>query len=186
MTLATSTPTAETSRGTSLPWLAPIAWGAGLVIAAMGASAIIADGSGVPDRALGLGLLTLGVLSLVWGALSLAHGRIVTPRIALGAIVVALISIGALLPSSGGRASLIAAAIAVALLVVSAALIGAARRYGASSGPAAAAGSVRILPLLISAALVAIVVTPALGAVQDAALLRSDGTVVVVDPHQGH
>ena len=43
-----------------------------------------------------------------------------------------------------------------------------------------------MVPLLIAAAIVAVVATPALGTVQDAALQRDDGTVIVVDPHEGH
>ena len=131
----------------------------------------------------------LGLAALVWGAACLSRGRIVTPRVALAGVAL----VGALLAATDGRASALAGAIAVAMLVSTAAIVAAARRHprgAAAARTASAATRASIAPGLLStiaaAALVALVVTPALGAVQDAALLRDDGTTVVVDPHGGH
>jgi hypothetical protein len=42
-----------------------------------------------------------------------------------------------------------------------------------------------VVGLLVAAAVIAVVVTPALGATQNAVLLRDDGTVPVIS-HEGH
>lgn len=181
MTLTVTAPTAGTSASLFRSWAPPLAWGAGLVLAGVGAAAIVGDATSPVARGIGLVLVTLGLAALAWGAASLAQGRIVTPRAALAGVIAALVSVGAVLAATNGRASLIGAAVAVSLLLVTAGMVSAERRH-----PAPPSASVRIIPLMMAAALVAVVATPALGAVQDAALLRGDGTVVVVDPHQGH
>lgn len=162
-------------------WTPPLAWGAALIVTAVGAAAIVADDATPLARSTGALLVTLGVAGLGWGAASLARGRTVAPRGALAGIITAIVSLALALATTGGRASLIGVTAAAALLLVTAMLVGAQRRH-----PAPPADSVRMIPLLLAAALVAVVVTPALGAVQDAALLRDDGTIVVVDPHHGH
>ncbi len=165
----------------SLPWLAPLSWGAGLVLAALGASAIIAGAPAFPPIAVGVALVALGVVALVWGGACLTRGRILAPQAALTGVLAALLSIAAVVLVTGGRASIVGAAVAVALLLVVAALSAAQLRR-----PTGAARSVPMIPLLIAATLIALTVTPTLGAVQDSALLRDDGTVVVIDPHEGH
>jgi len=162
-------------------WTPPLAWGAALIVAGIGAATLIADASTPLARVTGALLVLLGLTGLGWGAVSLARGGAVAPRVALAGILASIVSLGVALVATHGRASLIGAAAATALLLVTATLVSAERRH-----PSAPASSVRMIPLLLAAALVAIVVTPALGAVQDAALLQDDGTVIVVDPHQGH
>ncbi len=181
MTLTATAPTTGTSASLFRSWAPPLAWGAGLVLAGMGAATMVGDASSPLARGIGLILVALGLAALVWGAASLAQGCIVTPRAALGGVIGALVSLAAVLAATNGRASLIGAAVAVLLLLVTASMVAAERRH-----PAPPSASVRVIPLMMAAALVAVVATPALGAVQDAALLRDDGTVVVVDPHQGH
>lgn len=161
--------------------LAPIAWGASLVLAAMGASAIVAGASGALPFAVGALLVALGLAGLAWGAAVLARGRVVVPRLAIGAVLGAIVAVGADLAVTAGRASPIGAAVALSLLLATAAMVAAERRR-----PAPASASVRVVPLLLVAAIIAVVATPALGAVQSAALTRDDGTVIEFDPHQGH
>lgn len=182
MTTVTARSRAADSGGILLPWTIPSAWGAGLILAGMGAAAFVAAiEEPAVARVVGVTMVALGLLALAWGAASLHRGRIVAPRAAIAASVAALAGLGALLVATSGRASVIGAAVATVLLTVTALLVVASRRHGA-----APAASVRMLPLLLAAVLIAVVVTPALGAVQDAALVRDDGTLVVVDPHQGH
>ena len=123
--------------------------------------------------------MSLGVAALIWGGACLAHGRVLAPRIAIAGIVIALVDLAAMLATTDGRASIVGAASAGALLLVCAALCALeSRRRDAPSG-------VRIVPLLLAASLVAVLGTPALGAVQDAATIRDDGTVPVIS-HHGH
>lgn len=162
-------------------WIPPLAWGAGLILAGMGASAIVADASTALARGMGVLFVAMGIAALVWGGASLSRGRVVAPRAALAVSLGAVVGLAALFVATDGRASLLGGAAALLLLLGTSMMVAVERRAAA---PASA--SVRILPMLVAAALVAIVATPALGAVQDAALVRDDGTVIVVDPHQGH
>ncbi|MBN9178204.1 MAG: hypothetical protein J0I43_12670 [Microbacterium sp.] len=178
MSAAAGAVAAERSASWRRSWLAPAAWGAGLILAGMGAASIV---TGALDaRIAGFAGVSLGVAALIWGGACLARGRIVAPRIAIAGMIAALVDLGALLATTGGRASVVAAASAGALLLACAALSGVESRRRAAPSP------VRIVPLLLAATLVAALGTPALGAVQDAATLRSDGTVPVIDPHHGH
>lgn len=162
-------------------WIVPLAWGAGLISIGMGAAAVTAASSSVWGRGIGIVLATAGAAWLAWGAAALAAGRLPIPRTAAASTLVTVIGVAALLAATGGRASVLAAAVAIVLLLLVAVMTIAAARRGPS-----APGAIRTVPLLLAAAIVAVVATPALGAVQDAALLRTDGTVIVVDPHAGH
>ena len=156
------------------------AWGAALILSAQGAAAVVAASSPPFARVLGVALVATGIAGLAWGAITLSCGRVVVVRTAFAALVASIVGVGAVMAATGGRASMVAGPVAVGLLLVTAALVAADRRRGS------APGSTSVGALLLAAAVVAVVTTPALGAVQDAALLRDDGTVVVVDPHHGH
>lgn len=178
-----STPSrAAAAPGSALrAWTVPLAWGAGLVSIGMGAAAITGEASSGAARGSGVVLAVAGLLWLAWGAAALSAGRLLLPRTAAASTLVTVFGVAALVVLTGGRASILAAAVAVVLLLAAAVMIIAdARRR------VAPADAIRTVPLLLAAALVAVVATPALGAVQDAALVRPDGTVMVVDPHAGH
>ncbi|GAA1636189.1 hypothetical protein [Microbacterium flavum] len=179
---AVTATTAPASRSAAIrrTGLAPAAWGAALILAGMGAAVIVSSQSGVPARAVGGLAVALGVAGIVWAGWCLSRGTVLAPRTALGGIMVSLGCVAALLATTGGRASIIAAAVVVALLLASAILTAGEMRHRA------APTGVRMAPLLIAATLVTLLATPALGAVQDAATVRSDGTIPVIDPHQGH
>ena len=162
-------------------WTVPLAWGAGLVSIGMGAAAITGEASSGAARGSGVVLAVAGLLWLAWGAAAIFAGHCAGLDRAGIATLVTVFGVAALVVLTGGRASILAAAVAVVLLLTAAVMIitDARRRV-------ATAGAIRTVPLLLAAALVAVVATPALGAVQDAALVRPDGTVMVVDPHAGH
>lgn len=177
MSGAAGADTAQRSAAWRRSWLAPAGWGAGLIIAGIGAASVVTGP--LEARFAGFVGVSLGVAALIWGGACLAHGRVLAPRIAIAGIVIALVDLAAMLATTDGRASIVGAASAGALLLVCAALCTLeSRRRDAPSG-------VRIVPLLLAAALVAVLGTPALGAVQDAATIRDDGTVPVIS-HHGH
>jgi len=59
------------------------------------------------------------------------------------------------------------------------------RRTARDSRAPRTAQPMSVVGLLVAAAVIAVVVTPALGATQNAVLLRDDGTVPVIS-HEGH
>jgi hypothetical protein len=165
-------------------WPSVAAWGAGLIQAALGAGAIMSPGSGVPARAVGFALVTLGLVTLVWGGANLAQSRLIAARVALSGVVAGVLAMFALLALSPARTSVYAVAAGTLLLLVVAAFCARVVRRGADRPRDA--GELRgILGLLLAAAVVALIVTPALGATQDALLLRDDGTLPAVT-HDGH
>ena len=177
MSGAAGADTAQRSAARRRSWLAPASWGAGLIIASIGAASIVTGP--LHARIAGVVGVSLGVAALIWGGACLARGHVIASRVAIAGIVVALIDLAAMLATTGGHASVIGAASASTLLLVCAVLCTLeSRRRDAPSG-------VRIVPLLLAAALVAVLGTPALGAVQDAATIRDDGTVPVIS-HHGH
>lgn len=161
-------------------WATPLAWGGGLVLAGMGGAGIV-RASTAATLASGVLLVALGVGAVAWGAVSLARGRLVAPRTATAGVVIAIIAVAANVALQPARSSVLGAVAALALLVATATLVARERRH-----PSAPTRSAAVLPLIAAAALVAVVATPALGAVQDAASVRDDGSLVVVDPHGGH
>ncbi|CAH0238403.1 hypothetical protein [Microbacterium sp. Bi128] len=167
-------------------WPSVSAWGAGLIVASLGAGAIVGPGSGVASRGLGAGLVVLGVASLVWGGAVLALGRLVAPRAALAGVLIALVATSALMFVLPAHTSVLAVAAAMLLLVV---VGGAAavhlRRRGRSADSPRTAQPMSVVGLLVAASVIAVVVTPALGAAQNAVLLRDDGSVPVIS-HEGH
>ena len=164
-------------------WPSVSAWGAGLILAALGAGAIVGPSSGAASRGLGAGLVVLGVGALVWGGAVLALGRLIAPRTTLGAVLAGIVLAAALMFVLPAHTSVIAiAAAALLLIVVGASVAGRVRRADTASRTAQ---PMSVIGLLLAASIIAVVVTPALGATQDAVLIRDDGTVPVIT-HEGH
>lgn len=159
------------------PWPAALAWGAALVLTALGAGAVVLPDATSASRIIGVGAVALGVAGLGWGVAALRAGRLLTPRSITASALVAMLAATALLASEPAHTSIVGVAVCVAL--------------SAALGACGAAAMRRTVPaqhlhvgqLLAAAALIAILVTPALGAVQDGILLRDDGTVPVVPHH---
>ncbi|WP_150957956.1 hypothetical protein [Microbacterium testaceum] len=167
-------------------WPSVSAWGAGLIAAALGAGAIIRPDSGAVASGLGIGMVILGLASLTWGAAALSAGRLVVPRAALAGALVTFALTAALMFAAPAHTSILGVAAASALLVI----VGATcavhlRRLGRDSTSTRTAQPMSVVGLLVAAAVIAVVVTPALGATQNAVLLRDDGTVPVIS-HEGH
>ncbi len=164
-------------RGRAPWWPVPTAWGAGLIAAALGAAAITLPGAAPALRGVGAALVLVGIAALAWGVAILARGRFVAARSAIAGSLMGMLGVVALLALNPARTGLYAAAACIALLVVTA--LGAAtatRRGGRAVKPP-------MWGLIGAAAVIALVATPALGSAQDAALVRDDGTVVVVPDH---
>ncbi len=166
-------------------WPSVSAWGAGLIVAALGAGAIVRSDSGAPATGLGIGMVVLGLASLAWGAAALSTGRLVVPRMTLAGALIALLATTALMFIAPAHTSIIAAAAASVLLVVVGATVAVHLRRRRSTSSPRTAQPMSVTGLLVAAAVIAVLVTPALGATQDAVLLRDDGTVPVVT-HEGH
>ncbi|WES64667.1 hypothetical protein P0L94_01025 [Microbacter sp. GSS18] len=167
--------------GLAPSWPAPASWGAGLVAAAVGAAAA----TGVPDatlgaRGVGVALVLLGVAAIAWGAALLVRGRVPLPRTATASALVGVLLLATLLLLEPIRTSVYAVALGGALLVATALGITRATRRSRTTAP------LRMPVLLAAAALLAVTVTPALGATQDAVLRQDDGSVVSVPAHEGH
>lgn len=161
-------------------WPAVGAWGAGLVHAALGAAAVVAPGATTPARALGIALVILGLAAIGWGVMTLRAERMLAPRIVVVTAVAAVVADGILLLLAPARTSIIGVAVATLLAVAVAVPAAAAARRGQSTTRAAG-----VWGIVLAAAVIAVVVTPALGAVQDAVLLRDDGTLPAIT-HDGH
>lgn len=167
-------------------WPSAAAWGAGLIMAALGAGAIIGPDSGTAVRGLGVGLVGLGLAALAWGGATLSAGRLTVPRVALTGVLVGLVAVAAVMFAVPARTSVLAVGAAWALLVVVGASVAVHLRRVRPGGEASPAGRpISVLGLLVAAAVVAVVVTPALNATQSAILLRDDGTVPEIT-HDGH
>ncbi|MFG6446278.1 hypothetical protein ACFXP7_13270 [Microbacterium sp. P06] len=193
MTIHANTPTAVTAprvdtavgrSGFTGSWPSVAAWGAGLIQVALGAAAIVGEGSGVPARAVGIALASLGLAFLVWGGANLVTSRLVAAPLALAAAMAGVLAMFGLLALAPARTSIFAVAAGTLLLVVVGATCAIVVRRGADKPRDV--GTLRgILGMLVAAAVIATIVTPSLGATQDAKLLRDDGTVPVVT-HDGH
>ncbi len=120
MSGAAGADTAQRSAAWRRSWLAPAGWGAGLIIAGIGAASVVTGP--LEARIAGVVGVSLGVAALIWGGACLAHGRVLAPRIAIAGIVIALVDLAAMLATTDGRASIVGAASAGALLLVCAAL----------------------------------------------------------------
>lgn len=165
-------------RGAAPSWAAVAAWGAGLIELALGAGALTQDDAA---RGAGIALVALGAGALVWGAVTLARGRIVVPRAGVAGALAGIGAAVAALISDPARTSVLAVA-ALTLLLISAAIACATRlrRRSASAGDA----QPRLWVLLAAAVIVAALVTPALAATDAGRSASPHGTHGVVDP--GH
>ncbi|MDF2044930.1 hypothetical protein P2P98_02055, partial [Microbacterium sp. Kw_RZR3] len=135
---------------------------------------------------LGTGLVALGLAALGWGGVVLWAGRLVVPALVLGGSLAAIVGATALLFVVPAHTSVLAVAAASLLFVI----VGASaavhlRRRRRVAHPERTAQPMSVVGLLVAAAVIAVVVTPALGATQNAVLLRDDGTVPVIS-HEGH
>lgn len=167
-------------------WPSVSAWGAGLILAALGAGAIVGPSSGTASRGLGAGLVVVGVAALVWGGAVLALGRYVAPRTTLAGVLAGLLAASALMFVLPTHTSIVAVAAAIFLLIVVGAAVAVHVRRREREGAAPrTAQPMSVWGLLLAASIIAVVVTPALGATQDAVLIRDDGSVPVIT-HEGH
>jgi len=154
------------------------AWGFGLVAVGLGAAAIVAVQADALSRVLGAASVAVGLGTLVWGAAGLRLGRTPAPRIAPGGLFAGMGVAVALLATTPGRASVIAVALLLGL--------GVAVACGIVRGTRHPSPRPSLWGVVAAAALVTVLVVPALGACQGAALLESDGTVLPVITHHGH
>jgi hypothetical protein len=159
-------------------WVPVAAWGFGLVSAALGAASIVAIQADTLSRVLGVLSVVLGLGALAWGAASLALDRTPAPRGAVAGVSVGVFVALVLLATAPGRASVLAIALEIALGVVVACGILRGRRHPSRR---TSLGGV-----IVAAAVVTVLVVPALGACQGAALLEADGTVLPAVTHDGH
>ena len=166
-------------------WPAFAAWGGGLIQLALGAGAITGAG-GIPAiRAAGILLAVIGVVAIGWGAATLARGRIVVPRLGIAGSLAGILATVAAMALDPTRVSVFAVAAASVLLVAVALGCALAVRRAArsrtrfptpsplaadassgASGRVGPAGGRRLVGLVVSAVLVAGVVTPALAATE--------------------
>ncbi|WP_127473154.1 hypothetical protein [Microbacterium sulfonylureivorans] len=170
---------APAQRGAAPSWAAVAAWGAGLIELALGAGALTGGGAA---RGAGAALVAVGAAGLVWGATTLGRGRIVVPRSGVVGALAGVIAGTVALAADPARSSVVAFAVSTVLLVA-VALACAARLRAVHDGRADAAPP-RLSMLFVAAAVVAALVTPALGATEAGRLAPDHGTHGIVDP--GH
>lgn len=163
-------------------WPAVAAWGAGLILAALGAGAVAGPSATPAGRGAGVLLFTLGLAWLAWGTACLIRARVMMPRVVVAGAVAAVLLAAALLLLAPAHTSVYAVGAAMTLVLGVAATAALARRRG---GRAADGRAMSVWGLILAAAVLSVVVTPALGATQDAVLIRGDGTVPAVT-HDGH
>ena len=164
---------AASARRASTPaWSAVAAWGAGLVAIALGAGAL-------PTATVwAVALLAIGGAALAWGAVTLARGSVVTPRIGIaGALAGIGATVGTLFADPARTSPLAVVAASVLFVLCALACARQVRRPVDAAAP-------RVAVLLVSAVVVAAIVTPALGATEAGLLAPDHGTHGIVDP--GH
>ncbi len=158
-------------------WPALTAWGAGLIQLALGAGALTgAQGGAVPITA-GIALAGLGAAGFAWGGTALARGRLVVPRAGVVGVLTGLVALAAALGTDPEHVSVAAVAAASALLIATG--IGCALTLRRAGRPGS---RMRVLGLVVSAVVVAALVTPALAA-SEAARLAGDGVSLTVLEH---
>ncbi|GAA5205352.1 hypothetical protein GCM10025774_02360 [Microbacterium kyungheense] len=160
-------------------WVAVGAWGAGLVGAAVGAGAIVGVQADTVSRSLGAAAVTHGLLALAWGAVCLARGRTVAPRAAVVGVFAGIASVVTLLATTPTGTSVVAVGVFIGLSAATGAGVGWSLRHPSRRGGG-------VTGLIAAAAVVALLVTPALGSAQDAATTEPDGSFVPVVGHEGH
>jgi hypothetical protein len=174
--MAAASATERVSRASS--WVPVAAWGLGLVDIALGAAAVVGVQADGLSRALGVLAVVQGVAALAWGAASLTLGRTPMPRAAVAGAAAAVAIAVALLATASGRAGVLA--------IMTATGLGVAVACGIVRGTQRPSRRTSLWSLVAAAAVVTLVVVPALGACQGAALLDADGTVLPVVTHEGH
>ncbi len=149
-------------------WPAIAAWGGGLVQLALGAGAVTAVDGSLAIRMAGFVLIVMGAAAIGWGAATLARGRIVVPRLVVGGSLAGIFSAVAAMTLDPQRTSVFAVVAASALLIAVA--LGSALALRRAGRPARArrtdVARPRLIGLVVSAVLVAGVVTPALAATE--------------------
>ncbi|WP_341210405.1 hypothetical protein [uncultured Microbacterium sp.] len=116
----------------------------------------------------------------------LSLGRFVAPRTTLAGVLAGVLAASALMFVLPTHTSIVAVTAATFLLiVVGAAVAVQVRRRGREDAAPRTAQPMSVWGLLLAASIIAVVVTPALGATQDAVLIRDDGSVPVIT-HEGH
>ena len=159
-------------------WVPVGAWGFGLVILALGAAAIVGVQADGLSATFGAAAVVVGLAALAWGAVSLALGRTPLPRSALAGVCAGSAVSVALLTTAPGRASVLAVGLLLAVAVAVACGIVRGTRHPSPRSS--------LWGLAAAAAIVTLVVVPALGICQGAALIDADGTVLPVVSHDGH
>lgn len=176
MTMVQGSTTERVSRAPS--WVPVVAWGFGLVAVGLGSAAIVAVQADTLSWVLGALSVAVGLGALAWGATSLYLNRTPTPQVAVAGLFVGMGAAVALLATAPGRASILAVALLLALgVAVACGIVHGTRHPSPRSG---------LWGLVGAAALVTLVVVPALGVCQGAALLDADGTVLPIVTHDGH
>lgn len=157
------------------------AWGAGLLLIALGAGALTAELTLLAGRAVGFLLATAGLAALVWGAISLATGRLVAVRLAVAAALASLIGVVAAFVIDPAGNSVFSVAAAILLLMIVAAWCAVAARHDA-----AARGGSGVVAIVLTAIAVAGVVTPALASTELARVSADSGGTITVIDRTGH
>jgi hypothetical protein len=176
--------------GFTRSWPSLAAAGAGLIQLAIAAGVV--TGAGGESRAVGPGvlaavLLVLGPAALGWAAFVLVRGRIVAPRLGMLGSVAAIIALTGMLMVEPDRTSILAVGVAVAFLMVTGAACALqTRRAARASGTAPRTARVSAIGVLVGAAAVAALVTPALASTEAGQLAPSHSEHMVVPGGHGH
>ncbi|WP_243229593.1 hypothetical protein [Microbacterium sp. CIAB417] len=182
------TATAAPRQGVAVAsWPSIAAWGGGLILLALGAGASTAAEIAPPVRGVAMALVGAGAAFIGWGTAALVVGRIVAPRVGLGAAAAAAALAILAFVLDPVRMGILAVAPAIALLAVVGIACGRERRAPRGrSSKGAAPGRVRMAELAIAAVLAAAIVTPALAAVEAGNLAPAGGDVVIPDTGHHH
>jgi hypothetical protein len=172
-------------------WPSLAATGAGLIQLAIAAGVV--TGAGGESRAAGPGvlavvLLVLGPAALGWAALVLVRGEIVAPRLGMLGSVAAIVALTGMLMAEPTRTSILAVGVAVAFLVITgaaSALEYRRRTRGGAGETAVRTARASAIGVLVGAAAVAALVTPALASTE-AGQLAPDHSEHMVVPGHGH
>ncbi|MFJ6653774.1 hypothetical protein ACIQLJ_13375 [Microbacterium sp. NPDC091313] len=161
-------------------WPALTAWSTGLIVAALGAGGVVGPGAMIAGRVVGILAFTLALATLAWGTAVLMRGRMLLPRVVLAGSLAGVVLLALLLATAPAHTSVYAVAVGTVLLVAIAAMAARSHRRGPGAPRA-----VSVWGLILAAAVMSVVVTPALSSAQDAVLIQDDGTVPVIS-HEGH
>jgi Na+/melibiose symporter-like transporter len=176
--------------GFTRSWPSLAATGAGLIQLAIAAGVV--TGAGGESRAVGPGvlaavLLVLGPAALGWAALVLVRGRIVAARLGMLGSVAGIIALTGMLMVDPNRTSILAVGVAVAFLVITGAACAFHIRRASRGSESGATRTARAsaIGVLVGAAAVAALVTPALASTEAGQLAPSHSDHMVVPGH-GH